>query len=234
MEIINFYRFCSLSAVAFGIGSVLFFANYVIQGNLGVDYSSASEALPFIYERIQSGDPPVTMVLSFTLPVLAGVSGLGLFHYTRELGSLSTIAAVTFIGGSFLVIHRALIGVGLNSLAFSYETASVQTRESVTAVFDMLMALWESGNTLGGVLVGIGTLLYSLLLLRTPRVARWLCWLGIVTALLSGLFALLIPISEVFGAIVRISQFSIFPIWVFAIGVMLWHAPEQGSMNNLD
>ena len=74
-------------------------------------------------------------------------------------------------------------------------------------------------------LLGIGVLLFSLAILRTAIAPKWIAWLGFLAALLGGWVTLLGPAAEVFEFI----GFIGFMVWMIAIGVALWRAPEPAS-----
>ena len=82
---------------------------------------------------------------------------------------------------------------------------------------------------LGALIGGLGTLLFSLAILQTNVAPRWVAWLGVAAAILGGLLTLLAPASEVFELINFLGAIG-FWVWVLAMGVVLWRAPEPAGV----
>ena len=156
---------------------------------------------------------------------------MGFLEAFRRAGSLIWVAALTFIGGSFLVLIRNIIWLAMiHALAPAYADATEGAQSVLATVGDTLLVFaFIIGDLVGGgVLVGgLGVLLFSVAMLRTKAAPRWVAWLGFVVALAGGWLMLLMPLAEVFGIVAFVVGFPGFLVWMVAAGIILWRLPKS-------
>ena len=216
-------KFSASCALVYAIGSTAFFAVYIAQGNLQVDWSSGSDALSYMSGTASSGATVLQLWLSFALPVVMALAGLGFFQAMRHVGTSVVVAAVTFTVGALLFVHRGFLGVALYELGAAYPSASDDTQQTLVVTYDVLLRLWDAGNILAGVLVGVGTILFSLAIPRASFGPHWLAWLGVFVGVFGGLLWVLTPLSDAFGITVFMVNLVSF-FWLSAMAVFLWRA----------
>ena len=194
-----------------------------------LDAEDAAEILPIMEE-----DQTLVAAAGWLLvlaPILLAVAGLSFFQALRQAGPLLWVALLSFVGGSLLILSRSFIWLAMTyKLAPAYVDAAEGTKSTLAIVGDTLVSFGFMAELVaGGVLIGgIGVLLFSLAILRTTVAPKWVAWLGFPVALLGGWFTLLGPVAEVFE-IIEFIGFLGFWVWMVALGVALWRAPEPVS-----
>ena len=186
----------------------------------------ATDILPLMVEHRTTAI--IGMWLFVVLPVWLAVAGLGCLAALRPAGYVTWVAALAFIGGSLLALLRNILLLAMiYGLAPAYANAAPGDQAALTVLGDYLLTLgFIMGDILGGVLVGgIGVPLFSAAMLRTKLAPRWVAWLGFAVAILGGWGTLLLPLGGLF-AIVSFSGVPLFIVWMLALGIELWRAPE--------
>jgi hypothetical protein len=148
--------------------------------------------------------------------------------FAQQDGALLTVA--TWFGALAAVLK--LFGISrwlllMPALANTYvdPAATPATRDTIAVVFDAFNRYAGGiGENLGVMLfAGVWTVLIALVLLRTPRLPRWLGWTGVAAGLV-----LLAGFVEVFGVDVggvylTVSGFG-WQLWLLSLAAMLFRA----------
>ena len=223
MTTLNVQRVGGAAAILYSPVVMVFFILFIAGTEL-LDAETASEFLPLLAE--DKGVIVAGSVLLTVAPLLVAVAGMGIFHMLRGAGSLMWIALFGFVGGGLAILYRPFVWIAMAlELAPAYVEADPEAKSTLAAVGDTFETFALGADMVGAVLVaGIGVLLFSIAILQTGVVARWVGWLGIVIAFFDGWLTLLIPVSEVFEVI----TFVLFPgfwIWMIAVGVTALRTP---------
>ena len=65
-------------------------------------------------------------------------------------------------------------------------------------------------------------------MLRTKLAPRWVAFLGFAVAITAGWATLLLPFGEVFVIVNFVGTIG-FLVWMVAVGIKLWRAPEPDT-----
>ena len=165
-------------------------------------------------------------------PLLAVMAFLGLYKALQKQGNLIKVATVFFILGIPLGLSRVFLDLGLvYALAPGYaiSAANSDTSASLMVVADTMDVIGLLADLVANVLmIGIGVLLFSVAIIRSSVIHKWIGWLGIVVALVGGWLPLLGPASdpiEVIGSI----GFFFFMAWMVAMGINLLRLKEPAA-----
>ena len=192
-----------------------------------LDAQNSTDILPIFVDHQTSAVVAGWLLMMAT--VFLAVAGLGFLEAFRQAGSLIWLAALAFIGGSFLVLIRNIIWLAMiSALAPAYADATEGVQSVLATVGDTLLYFgFIIGDLVGAVLVsGFGVLLFSAAMLRARAAPRWVAWLGFAVAFSAGLFTLLMPLAEVFGIVAFVVGFPAFLVWMVAAGIILWRSPR--------
>ena len=162
--------------------------------------------------------------------VLLIPAALGFYQALRVAGALLWIAVAAMFTGALLYIasNMTLIGMAYE-LVPGYVEASETIRPALAAMASTLGATSRVALTLAGFpFLGIGLALFSLAVLRTSVVPRWVGWLGLAAALLGGWPQPLRDVSEVFTAVGGLGLL-VFLVWMAAMGVALLRLKEPAT-----
>jgi len=151
-----------------------------------------------------------TLITGHWFDTLSGllfmVAALGFYRALRQAGPLPLIAVVATLTGGIVLLIRGLILLGI-----AYEL--------VPEITDALRQTGWLVAVVGAVLVFfIGVPLFSITILRTSVLPKWIGWLGVIAVLGFCLMALL-PL--VFSMAKPWFLGSIFLVWMVAMGVVL-------------
>jgi len=142
------------------------------------------------------------------------VAALGIYRALRQAGRLPLIAVVATLTGSIVLLFREFILLGI-----AYELVP-----GITGISDVLRQTGWLVAGVGAVLVFIiGVLLFSITILRTSVLPKWIGWLGVIAALGFCLMALL-PL--VFSMATPWFLAWVFLVWLVAMGVVLLRLKE--------
>ena len=154
--------------------------------------------------------------------VLALAAGLGFYHALRESGGLMWIALTAWTVGILMLISAFMIRIGMAyEFAPGYVEAGADAKSTLEVVGNTLAVLIAMLHIVGNLLLwGIGLALFSVAIIRTSVVPKWVGWLGLAVALLGGWLGALGPASEVFDIIGDVGFFA-FLVWLLAMGFAL-------------
>ena len=172
---------------------------------------------------------PRTDQLFVLLPFPLAVLGLGLLAALRRAGYATWVAALAFLGGSLLALHRNILLLAMTyELAPAYANATGAVQSALAVLGDtLLMFGFIAGDLLEGILCG-GAPLFSAAMLRTKLAPRWVAFLGFAVAITAGWATLLLPFGEVFVIVNFVGAIG-FLVWMVAVGIKLWRAPEPDT-----
>ncbi len=139
---------------------------------------------------------------------------LGFYQALRKAGPLLLIAVVAYLTGIIFVLAHEFIRLGIAyELVPGIAEASAATRPVLEVMADTLRQTSLLAASVGFVLIfGIGVLLFSLAILRTSVVPKWIGWLGLINVAAN--LTLVTILSGVFDSSIR-------PPWLFASGTSL-------------
>lgn len=145
-----------------------------------------------------------------------------LYQLFRDGGPAVRLAALAGVVGLLFVIVNDFLALASVELAARTTAADAATKPALEAIDGTLLVLRSHLETVGNVLAwGVGGGLFSLAMLRTGRVSRWLGWTGLLFAVL--MVASLIEVLVTPGGI-RESMVFFFGnfygrFWLVALGV---------------
>ncbi len=161
--------------------------------------------------------------------VLLIPAALGFYQALRATGALLWLAVAAMFTGALLYIasNMTLIGMAYE-LVPGYVEASKTTRPALAAMASTLGATSRVALTVAGFpFLGVGLALFSLAVLRTSVVPRWVGWLGLAAALLMGWPQPLRDVSAMLFSTVGALGLLAFLVWMAAMGVALLRLKES-------
>lgn len=156
-------------------------------------------------------------------------AALGFYQALREAGRLSLPALAFFLVG----LATAFASVGLflgieRQLVPSYAAAGGAMKPTLEVVASTLLESATWGFGLGFFIsFGIGTVLFSIGVLRTSVIRRWIGWLGVVAGILM-VCLLLATLSDVLDYIAVVALVLVL-VWTAAMGVSLLRLREAAA-----
>src|SRR6266508_807978 len=207
-------RLSTVGAIS-AIGLVVCFVlGAVAMGTSGVSVlipETGKEGLDWIADVDQAG---ALFYVGAWLIILMGFLGIvalvGFYDALRDAGPIMILAPVLAVVGLTLVTASHLIPIALGyELVPAY--AAADTLASIALVTN------SEGNFLGW---GIVLPMYSVAILTTRALPRWIGWLGLLVGLLAGWLGMLSPVSDVFGGISTIG-FLGFLVFMLSMGIAL-------------
>lgn len=152
---------------------------------------------------------------------------VALYHLLRDAGRAMWLALVAGVLGLFSVALSGVLQIGLAELATSYVAADGPARSGVLASAVALDRIRIVLNLVGTVLAwGVGGALFSVGILRTEVVSRWLGWLGLAFALVIWLNGLRL-VSDVFEPLIVV-MLVVGLVWLPSMGLALLRVtPER-------
>ena len=226
---ISFMKVCGVCAILSGVVSAAAFIILIVVTDF-VDADGVAQFLKAAYD----GNRAVAGALwLFVLgPLLAVMAVLGLYQAMRDQGGLVRVAAVFLLLAIPLNLSRVFLDLGVvYELAPAYviSAANSPASASILVVADTIRAIGILANLVGNVLfVGIGVLLFSVAIIRTSVVPKWIGWLGVLVALVGGWLPLLGPAFSVLEFIGLIG-FFLSIAWMISIGVSLLRLDESAA-----
>lgn len=227
----SFLKVCGVCAILAGIVAAAGFI-IIIAATDVMDAKGAADFLP------KANDDKATIAAALWLFVLGPFLGLmgvlGLYQATRDQGTLIRVAALFFVLGIPFTLSRVFLDLGVvYELAPRYvETAANSaTSASLIVVADTMDTIGLLADIVSTVLMfGIAVLLFSVAIIRTSVVPKWIGWLGVLVAIAGGWLSLLGPAFSVIEAIAFIG-FLLFLIWIISVGVSLLRLEEPAVSN---
>ena len=230
MENVNLMKVSGVCAILTGTISVAAFIILIV----ATDFVDADGGAEFLTAAHNDNRAVAVALWLFVLgPMLALMGVLGLYQALRDQGSLVRVAAVFFLLGVPLALSRVFLELGVvYELAPRYiETAANSaTSASLVVVADTIRTVGILANLVGNVLLfGIGVLLFSVAIIRTSVVPRWIGWLGVLAAVVGGWLPLLGPAFSVIEFIGLIG-FFLSTAWMISMGVSLLRLEESAML----
>ena len=155
------------------------------------------------------------MMLTFLLVVPAA---LGLYWALRQAGSVPMVATLAIMAGALLGVDGALRVMRFQEvLAPAYVEADAATRLTLEVMYETVTA-GASHQVEWALLSGIGVGLFSVAIIRTALLPKWIAWLGLFVAL-AGWLHLLTVVWDTW--VLHEIKFDSFNLWILALGVTL-------------
>lgn len=153
---------------------------------------------------------------------LAIVALVTLYDVVREAGPAIVLAPILAAVGLTLVTVSHLIPIALAyQFVPAYTDAGPAGQETLDGVFDTFASTALVTNTAGNFLGwGVALPLYSLAIIVTRALPRWIGWLGLAVAVLAGWVGLLGPASSVIESIASLGFIGFF-VFMLSLGVAL-------------
>jgi hypothetical protein len=165
--------------------------------------------------------------------VLAIVAFVAFYDVLRGAGQVLLVAPVLGVVGLTLVTISHLVPIALaDQLVPAYSDAAPATQTSLVGVFETFASIAGVTNAAGNFLGwGLALPLYSLAILTTRVLPRWIGWLGLVVAGLAGWLGLLSPLSDVISSISFLGFIGFFVFMVSAgVGLLRRRTTTSASM----
>lgn len=202
---------------------------------VATDFVDADGAAEFLTAAYHGNRAVAGALWLFVLgPLLAVMAVLGLYQTMRDQGNLVRVAAAFFLLGIPLAVSRVILDLGVvYELAPAYviSAANSPTSASIIVAADTIKVIGILANLVGNVLLfGIGVLLFSVAIIRTSVVPRWIGWFGVLVALVGGWLPLLGPAFSVIEFIGLIG-FFLSTAWMISMGVSLLRLEESAPPN---
>jgi hypothetical protein len=154
--------------------------------------------------------------------LLAMVALACFYDVFRPAGQLLVLAPVLAVASLTMVTISHLVPIAMGyRLVPGYLDGDAATRASLVPVLDTFASVSLVVNFVGDIILwGVVVPLYALASLKTRIVARWIGWVGLVTAAFGGWLGLLSPASDVIEGFTFIGFLAFF-VWIGAMGVAL-------------
>lgn len=163
--------------------------------------------------RLANGLYPVLHVLLLAFFV-------GLYGVVRRAGDVSRFALAACLLGLVFFLLTAIIFDGRIQLASAYDAAGDPTKDVIVSTISVVERVQLGVSIAGHVFTwGLGVAGFSVAVLRTSVLSRWVGWLGLVFAATAWLN---VPrlVWDAFGPMLLVMD-AIGVVWLFAVGVML-------------
>lgn len=149
---------------------------------------------------------------------------LVLYHLFRDGGATMRLAAVMGVVGLLFITLQDFLGLAGVELAAQSAAADGPTQPAIDAVSESVLVLRGHLSTVGNALAwGVGGGLFSLAMVRTNRLSKWLGWAGLLFAAL--MWVSLIDVMVTPGGIRESPVFFLGNFfgrfWLVALGVAL-------------
>ncbi len=219
-------RLSTVGAIS-AIGLVVCFVlGAVAMGTSGVSVlipETGKEGLDWIADVDQAG---ALFYVGAWLIILMGFLGIvalvGFYDALRDAGPIMILAPVLAVVGLTLVTVSHLIPIAMGyELVPAYAAADAAGKATLAATADTLASIALVTNSAGNFLGwGIVLPMYSVAILTTRALPRWIGWLGLLVGLLAGWLGMLSPVSDVFGGISTIGFLGFF-VFMLSMGIAL-------------
>jgi hypothetical protein len=215
-------RLSTVGAICGILTPICFFAGGILLGtSSGQDLipQTGADGLEWIADVNDAGDLFfVGAWLIVLVTILGSVALVGFYDLLKEAGSVLVLAPILGVTGLVMVTISHLIPVALAyEFVPGYVAAEAAQQGALAVTFDtfanLALILNYVGNALGW---AVALPLYALAILQTNVVPRWLGWLGLGAAAISGWLGLLSPAS---GVIEGITVIGFLAFFVFLIGM---------------
>ena len=169
------------------------------------------------------------------LVILMGFLGIialvGFYDTLRVAGPVMILAPILGAVGLTLVTISHLIPIAMSyELVPAYTAADPAGQAALGEAADTFAAFALVTNAAGNFLGwGVVVPLYSVAILTTRAVPRWIGWLGLLVGVLAGWLGLLSPASSVISAISSIGFIGFF-VFMLSMGIALLRRRSKSSM----
>lgn len=147
---------------------------------------------------------------------LAGTKGYG-------VGQLALANAL--IGSALIMVTLAIDGLTVAKLDEVWNADSASSPDALLAGSILYYTVFSLLYVFMITLFGLAPIFYGVAILLSRAYADWLGWAGVLigsSVVLTGLLSMLGIATEVLDALVWPVVASLFVLWVFMIGVLLW------------
>lgn len=225
-------RFVTLGGVAAIVAMVLLVAGiYTHAGPAGAP--SPPDGME-VYLTIINDNPMANMLaplLNASAYLLLLVFMVALYQLFRGEGGLMRLALITGSVGLLFLVVAMILSFSEVELAAQYVAADRATQSAVAAMAETELRIQSLVDLMGSLLAwGVGGLLFSLAILRTSILSRWLGYGGLVYAAVFWVTA--VEVAAIPGQTARDSiifflgwWFGI--LWIIAMGVSLVRLDES-------
>ena len=169
------------------------------------------------------------MMLTFLLAVPAA---LGLYRALRPAESTAVIALAAAVAGALIGVGGALLNMSLWArLTPAYAEAQAATRPILEVTYETLIGVGPSHQLTWVLLSGIGVGLFSVAILRTALLPKWVAWLGLFVALAGWVHlpTAVFPTAVWDAWVFHETNFTLFNVWMLVVGVALLRLREPAS-----
>ena len=160
--------------------------------------------------------------------LLAIFVALGLYQTLSEGGSYLWMAVFAWIIGSLCLAFFHVMGIAATwELAPAYLAADESTQPAIAIMFQTFARVGELARAVGSFLTwGCGLGLFSLGILSTDTLPKWIGVMGLGVAFLGGWMAIVAPFAEIFqrfgmlGSWAELGQYGA-QLWLLLAGVAM-------------
>lgn len=219
-------RLTTVGAVCAILTTASFVTGVVLLGSSGgpdLIPETGADGITWIADVNSAGEGFFAGAWLIILTTLVGIVALvGFYDALKEAGALLVLAPIVGVVGLTVVTISHLVPIALvYELVPAYSEADEATKASLAVTFDTLAILSQILNYAGNVLAwGVAIPLYSLAILKTSVVPRWIGWLGLVVAFFAGWLALFAPASRAIEGISLIGFLAFF-VFMASMGIAL-------------
>jgi hypothetical protein len=150
------------------------------------------------------------------------VAWVGFYDVLRDGGRVMVLAPILGAVGLTLVTLSHLLPISMAyELVPAYTDADAASQATLATTFDTFAATALVTNSAGNFLGwGVVIPLFSVAILTTRALPRWIGWLGILVGVLAGWLGLLAPVSSVLEGISSIGFLAFF-VFMASMGVAI-------------
>lgn len=155
---------------------------------------------------------------------------LVLYHLFRDGGLAMRFAALMGVVGLVFITLQDFFGLATVALTAQNPAADGATNSAIDAVAETLLVLRSHLSIVGNALAwGVGGGLFSLAMVRTERLSKWLGWTGVLFAILMlmSLFEVLLTPGGIRDSMVFFLGNFYGRFWLLALGVSLLRIDES-------
>jgi hypothetical protein len=211
---------CALVTVASFVVGIALMASSGVQVLIP---DTGSDNLKWIDDVDSAGD---VFIAGAWLVILGGVFGLialvCVYDTFRSAGPLMILAPVlAVVAWTFVTISHLIPIAMANELVPGYVAADASTKDSLAVVSNTFAQTSLAVNYTGDLLLwGVVVPMYAFAILRTRVIARWIGWVGMVTAFFAGWLYLLSPLSSLIDGISFIGFVGFF-VFMASMGIAI-------------
>jgi hypothetical protein len=148
---------------------------------------------------------------------------------TRGHGFGQLALANALIGSTLMMVTLAIDGLTVAELDEAWSADATPTPEALLIGSFLYHAVFSLLYVFEITLFGLAPILFGVAILLSRAYAAWLGWAGVLvgsSVVLTALLSMFGIGTEVIDAVVWSAQASLFVLWVFVIGVLLWRQAQ--------